>query len=45
MALQRIDNNATLEPVALTPAQRALLITLRRVLISAVKLIDSLIGK
>lgn len=45
--LPPLDNNAIIETSAipLTPAQRALLISLRRVLISALQLIDRLLGK
>jgi hypothetical protein len=45
MTLQSIDKTGTIETIPLTPAQRAMLITLRRVLISALHLIDSLLGK
>lgn len=47
MALQRLDNNGTLEQAGalpLTCTQRATLIALRRVLISALRLIDTLLG-
>lgn len=46
MSLPVIDNNATLETSAipLTVAQKATLLALRRVLISALRLIDCLLG-
>lgn len=47
MPVQSVDKCATLETseIPLTMTQRATLIALRRVLISALRLIDTLLGK
>jgi hypothetical protein len=47
MQLPQLDNRATIEAqtIVLTPAQRALLLTFRRVLLSALALVDQLLGK
>ena len=45
MSLPALDNNATIDAstVVLTASQRALFMTLRRVLISALKILDDLL--